>query len=59
LHRIAPQCPVLLAANSTIEISLDALAQTGIVEVLRRPVANTELAAILARCLHSAGALRR
>jgi signal transduction histidine kinase len=59
LHRIAPQCPVLLAANSTIEISLDALAQTGIVEVLRRPLANTELAAILARCLHSPGALRR
>jgi BarA-like signal transduction histidine kinase len=50
---------VLLAANSTIEISLDALAQTGIVEVLRRPLANTELAAILARCLHSPGALRR
>jgi hypothetical protein len=27
LHRIAPRCPVLLAANSTIEISVDVLAR--------------------------------
>jgi DNA-binding NtrC family response regulator len=57
LHRIAPRCPVLLAANSTIEISVDVLAQAGIVEVLRRPIANTELAVILARYLHSPAAL--
>ncbi len=57
LHGIAPQCPVLLVAISTTEISLDALAQAGIVEVLRRPVANTELAAILARSLRAPGAL--
>jgi BarA-like signal transduction histidine kinase len=46
---------VLLAAGSTIDISVDALAQAGIVEVLRRPVANTELAAILASCLRAPG----
>jgi hypothetical protein len=55
---IAPRCPVLLAAGSTIDISVDALAQAGIVEVLRRPVANTELAAILASCLRAPGAPR-
>src|SRR5271166_2946858 len=53
LHRIAPRCPVLLATVSTNDISVDALAQAGIVEVLRRPVDNAELAAILARCLRS------
>jgi DNA-binding NtrC family response regulator len=59
LHGITPQCPVLLVAISTTEISVDALAEAGIVEVLRRPVANTELAAVLARCLclRSPGAL--
>jgi signal transduction histidine kinase len=59
LHGIAPQCPVLLVAISTTEISVDALAQAGIVEVLCRPIATTELAAILARCLclRSPGAL--
>ena len=56
-HGTAPLCPVLLAAGSTIDISVDALAQAGIVEVLRRPVANSELATILARCLRSPGAL--
>ncbi len=58
LHGISPGCPVLLAIVSTYEISIDALAQAGIVEVLRRPVANSELAAILARSLRANGALR-
>ena len=57
LHGIAPRCPVLLAIVSTKDISIDALAQAGIVEVVRRPVANAELAAILARCMRSAGAV--
>ena len=57
LHGIAPQCPVLLAAVSTIGISIDALAQAGIVELLRRPIANNELAVMLARWLRAPGAL--
>jgi signal transduction histidine kinase len=55
LHAIAPRCPVLLVAASTNEISADALPPARIFEVLHRPVANTELASILARCLRSPG----
>ncbi len=58
LHRITPRCPMLLVAVSTIGVSVDALAQAGIVEVLRRPIAMNELAVMLARCLRSPGALR-
>ena len=51
LHEIAPLQPVLLAAASAIDVSVDALAKAGISEVLRWPLASTELAAALARCL--------
>ena len=56
LHEIAPRPRVLLATASTIHVSVDAMADTGISEVLRRPLASSELAAALARCLHSSGA---
>ena len=52
LHEIAPRHPLLLATGSTSDVSVDALAEAGISEVLRRPLASTELAAALARCLH-------
>ena len=58
LHEIAPRPRVLLATASTIHFSVDAMADTGISEVLRRPLASSELAAALARCLHSSGMLR-
>ena len=58
LHEIAPRPRVLLAIASTIHVSVDAMADTGISEVLRRPLASSELAAALARCLHSSGMLR-
>jgi CheY-like chemotaxis protein len=51
LHEIAPRQPVLLVTASTIDVSVDALAEAEISEVLRRPLATTELAAVLARCL--------
>jgi CheY-like chemotaxis protein len=51
LHEIAPRHPLLLATGSTSDVSVDALAEAGISEVLRRPLASTELAAALARCL--------
>jgi CheY-like chemotaxis protein len=52
LHEIAPRHPMLLATGSTSDVSVDALAEAGISEVLRRPLASTALAAALARCLH-------
>jgi CheY-like chemotaxis protein len=58
LHQIAPRKPVLLATASTIELSVDALSQAGISEVLRRPLAGTELAAALKRCLRASGMLQ-
>ena len=58
LHEIAPQQPIMLATSSTIDVGVDALADAGISELLRRPLASTELAAALARCLRSPGTLQ-
>jgi signal transduction histidine kinase/ActR/RegA family two-component response regulator len=58
LHDCAPRQPLLLATASAIDGSVEALAEAGISEVLRRPLASTELAAALARCLRSSGTLR-
>jgi DNA-binding NtrC family response regulator len=51
LHGVAPEHPMLLATASTIDISVDALAEAGVSGVLRRPLVSTELAAALRRCL--------
>jgi signal transduction histidine kinase len=58
LHELAPQQPILLATASTIDFDLDALAEAGVSELLRRPLVSAELAAALARCLRSPGTLR-
>jgi signal transduction histidine kinase len=58
LHEIAPQPPVLLAAASTIDVSINTLAEAGISEVLPWPLASTELAAALARCLRTSPRLQ-
>ena len=58
LHEVAPQLPMLLATASTIDVGLDALAEAGISELLRRPLVSTELAAALARCLRFPRTLR-
>ena len=58
LHEIAPLPPVLLAAASTVDVSVNALAEAGISEVLPWPLASTELATALARCLRSSGLLQ-
>jgi signal transduction histidine kinase/ActR/RegA family two-component response regulator len=50
LHQATPRQPIVLATASA-DVSADVLAETGIVEVLRRPLASAELAAALARCL--------
>jgi FixJ family two-component response regulator len=53
LHEAAPRKPVLLATASEIAVSVDALAEAGISELLRRPLVSTDLAAALVRCLRS------
>jgi signal transduction histidine kinase len=58
LHDAAPRQPVLLATTSTIDVRVDALAEAGISEVLRRPLVSTELAAALARCSRFPGTSR-
>ena len=58
LHEIAPRQPLLLATASSIDGNFDALAEAGISDVLRWPLASPELAVALARCLHGSGPLQ-
>jgi signal transduction histidine kinase/CheY-like chemotaxis protein len=58
LHEIAPQPPVLLAAASTIDVSINTLEEAGVSEVLPWPLASTELAGELARCLRTSRTLQ-
>jgi CheY-like chemotaxis protein len=58
LHEMALSKPVLLAAASSTDVNVNALAEAGISEVLRWPFANAELAAALARCLRTPAMLR-
>ena len=58
LHKVAPRQPILFATSSTIDVGVEALADAGISDVLRWPLASTELAAALTRCLRSPGALQ-
>jgi signal transduction histidine kinase/CheY-like chemotaxis protein len=51
LAEIAPSKPVLLAVASSIDINVSALAEAGVSEVLPWPLATTELASALERCL--------
>ena len=50
LHQASPRQPIVLVTASA-DVGVDVLAETGIVEVLRRPLGSAELAAALARCL--------
>jgi len=58
LHDIAPPRPILLATASTVDDSIEALAEAGIAELLHLPLAGGEVAPVLARCLQSAGMLQ-
>jgi CheY-like chemotaxis protein len=58
LHEVAPLPPVLLAAASTMDFGIGRLAEAGISEVLPWPLASTELATALARCLRKSGTLQ-
>ncbi|HME27113.1 MAG TPA: two-component system VirA-like sensor kinase [Acetobacteraceae bacterium] len=50
LHKTAPRQPLILATVSSSDLDVAALAEAGIVEILRWPLVNTEVAAALARC---------
>ena len=54
LHGIAPSLPVLLAANSVDDFNARDLVDAGVDEVVRQPLASSEIAAALARCLPAA-----
>jgi hypothetical protein len=47
VHQVASRQPIRLATSTIV----DALAETGISELLSRPLVSTELAAAFARCL--------
>jgi signal transduction histidine kinase len=51
LGEVAASKPILLAVASSIDINVNALAEAGISEVLPWPLATTELASALERCL--------
>jgi DNA-binding NtrC family response regulator len=51
LHEIVPEVPILLAKNWADEIGADALVNTGISEVVHRPLISGAIASALARCL--------
>jgi DNA-binding response OmpR family regulator len=53
LHEVLAKRPILLAAAPTTDVDVDALANAGVCEILRRPLVSAELAAALARCLRS------
>jgi hypothetical protein len=52
-HAIRPTWPILLA-RFALDIGVDALAQAGVADLVRRPLVGAELASALARCLASA-----
>jgi CheY-like chemotaxis protein len=51
LRETAPALPMILAVASAREFAAPALAQAGILEVIRQPLVSAELAGALARCL--------
>jgi signal transduction histidine kinase len=51
LRESAPALPMILAAASAREFAAPALAEVGILEVIRQPLMSAELAGALARCI--------
>jgi DNA-binding NtrC family response regulator len=54
LHRTAPDVPIILATASAGELGAHALAAAGVSEIVRQPLASSELADVLARCVRVA-----
>jgi CheY-like chemotaxis protein len=57
LHAVVRR-PVLLVTAAQANVSIDALTEAGIAEVLRRPLGSAELAAALVRNLKASGTLQ-
>jgi CheY-like chemotaxis protein len=51
LRRAAPELPIVLARATADYVDTDALADAGVMEIVRNPLAAIEIAAALARCL--------
>lgn len=51
LHRAAPAMPIILAAPSTADLDAPLLLRSGVCELVHQPLASSELAAALSRCL--------
>jgi DNA-binding NtrC family response regulator len=51
LRQAAPELPIALAMAMADHVDTDALADAGVAEVVRNPVAAIEIASALARCL--------
>jgi len=51
LHEAVPKLPIILAAPSTEDLGAPLLAASGITELVRHPLASSELASALSRCL--------
>ena len=58
LAEVVPSKPILLAVASSIDINVGAMADAGISELLPWPLATTELASGLERCLRPRGRLQ-
>jgi CheY-like chemotaxis protein len=58
LHRLTPRSPIVFATVSTRDMNIDAMAEAGISEVLRKPLLSTELAGALSRCLRRSSTVR-
>src|SRR5262249_15162082 len=53
LHALAPNLPILVAADPAESFDVDALVSAGVSEVVSRPIIADEVAAVLARCLQT------
>jgi DNA-binding NarL/FixJ family response regulator len=59
LHALAPNLPILVAADPTESFDVDTLVSAGVSEVVSRPIIADEVAAVLARCLQTTAASDR
>jgi signal transduction histidine kinase len=56
LHALAPNLPILVAADPAESFDVDALVSAGVSEVVTRPIIADEVAAVMARCLQTTDA---
>ena len=57
LHETTLRTPILVAMPSMVDVDVDALADAGITEILRRPLDSADVAAALARVRGQCGSM--